>query len=411
MAQRVRLRRGFQFRLRRSGFSCRRGNFARESFVVAHAIQTGLRVASAGDEIHRAILAEFEVGQIERLAFEEHLGFGGEARAVRLQMHGKNPAVRPVHRKERLLVFFWEIAFRAEFHTRRRTEADVHRRGQAVRIIIWPFPRARAPAVFAAGHAMNDAGRPIPRRAPVPFHVAVECEYFPRRTEIKIIRVAKAAQHQFPFFSFRIRPQNVAARRDNSHRVAVRIPQARQQQVFLKIFVRRIGGQPFRQFGVVPVHDVNHAVRPGHDAVITMLAFPGKFFQEVNLVGLEPVIVIGVNQTIQPRAAGAVPVHIQAVVRPAHSHRLVQRHRNGLNFLHLSGAVERHPQQRLVIPLRRDNQPALGVNRHGNPRTFIRLRRAQELRFEARQQRQFFRRRGLVGAGDIRPGRSSVRRK
>ncbi len=84
---------------------------------VAHAIKAGLCTPATSDEIHRAVFAEIEIRQIERLAFDKHFVIRPVTCAVRNQMNGKYPAIRPVKRKERATIFRREIASGAEFDT------------------------------------------------------------------------------------------------------------------------------------------------------------------------------------------------------------------------------------------------------------------------------------------------------
>src|ERR1051325_401834 len=86
---------------------------------VAHAIQSRLGAASAGNEIHRSIGPEFDVGQIKRCAPQKRLHLAAIAGTVRSEMDGENAAVGPIARKERPAILLWKAASRAELHTRR----------------------------------------------------------------------------------------------------------------------------------------------------------------------------------------------------------------------------------------------------------------------------------------------------
>src|SRR5436305_3451961 len=119
-------------------------------------------------------------------------------------MDGKDSAIGPIKCEQSLSIFLREIALRSELNAGRRADADVNHGRQTVGVIFRPFGGTRAPAVLARGNTMNDSRRPIPRQAPVPFHVAVKAEDFPIRTEIEIISISKSSQKQLPFLSFGI---------------------------------------------------------------------------------------------------------------------------------------------------------------------------------------------------------------
>src|SRR5436309_6313374 len=111
-------------------------------------------------------------------------------------MNCDNAAVRPIHYVKRLLVFRRIFRAGAEFHACRRADPDVERGRQAVRIPVRPFGGAFAKTVIAAVDDVIDANGPIPRRAPVPFHVAVEAKPFAVWTEIDVVGVAETGGEQ-----------------------------------------------------------------------------------------------------------------------------------------------------------------------------------------------------------------------
>jgi hypothetical protein len=141
---------------------------------------------------------------------------------------------------------------------------------------------------------------------------------------------------------------------------------------------------------VVAVHHVNHSIRPGDDRVISMFAFPFELLQEMNFVRVKLIIAIRINQAIQPRAFRSMSVHVKTVMRVKHTHRLAQRRGNRLKVRDLSLTVQRDAQQRLLVILRRNNQSALGINRHGNPRPLLRFGRTQQFHFEPRRHNETF---------------------
>ena len=282
-------------------------------------------------------------------------------------MRCEDATVCPVERVKGFAILLREIAFRAELHAGGRAEADIIRRRQAVRVVLRPFPGAGTPAVFAANDTVNDPRRPIPRRAPIPFHVAIEGEDFALRVEIKIVTVAEAGENEFPLTALRVGAQDVAAGRENADRVAVRVPLARQQLVLLKIAMGRIRLNVRRNLRVVAIHHVDHPVRPGDDAVVAVLAFAGEFLQEGHFIGIETVVMILVHETVKPRAVRAVAVHVEAVVRVAKAHRLMHRRRDRLDPGDFALLGERDAEERLLVVLRRDDQAALGIGGHANP--------------------------------------------
>ena len=78
--------------------------------------------------------------------------------------------------------------------------------------------------------------------------------------------------------------------------------------------------------------------------MIAVLAFAANGLEEVNFVGVELVVVIGVNQPVQSRAVRPVAVDVKALVRIAHAHGLPDGCRNRCDLFHLARVIEGHAQ-------------------------------------------------------------------
>src|SRR6185503_6807182 len=114
-------------------------------------------------------------------------------------------------------ILLGEIRALAGLHAGGRADADVHRGRQAVRVFLRPFRAALAKALVAAADDVINARWPVPRRAPVPFHVTVETEQLAVLVEIDVVGVALAAGEQFgvaavPVEAHDVTPGRLAAR-------------------------------------------------------------------------------------------------------------------------------------------------------------------------------------------------------
>jgi len=74
---------------------------------------------------------------------------------------------------------------------------------------------------------MDNARRPIPRRAHVPLHVAVERVHIPFRIKGDIELIAEAAAKQLDLPSFGIGLDDVSTRSRDARRMTVGIPHPR----------------------------------------------------------------------------------------------------------------------------------------------------------------------------------------
>ena len=126
----------------------------------------------------------------------------------------------------------------AELNAGRRADADVDVRGQAVGIPDRPFGRAFAKPVIATADDVVDANRPIPRRAPVPFHVAVEAKQLAVRTEIDVVGIAETGGKQLDVPAVGVHARHETAGRFFAGAKAVSVFHARQHNVIGVIPVR-----------------------------------------------------------------------------------------------------------------------------------------------------------------------------
>ena len=96
-------------------------------------------------------------------------------------------------------------------------------------------------------------------------------------------------------------------------------------------------------------------------------AVPIPFAQQLDLV--VSVVAVGVAQTIEVIAFRAPAVHVEAVESVEQSHGAGDRQVDGFDLRDLSVLVQRDAQHRLIA-LRRDDEPALWIDGHRDPRTF-----------------------------------------
>jgi hypothetical protein len=125
--------------------------------------------------------------------------------------------------------------------------------------------------------------------------------------------------------------------------------------------------------------------------VATAVAVP--FAEQLDRVVL--VVAVRVANPIEVKHIGSTSIHIETVEGAEQAHRARDRNLEGLEFHDLPIVADAHAQHRLFA-LRRDNEPAFGVDGQGDPGTFIRLRVAQPFDFETFEDLQGFRRGGLA---------------
>src|SRR5439155_21344563 len=120
----------------------------------------------------------------------------------------------------------------------RRADADVHDGAHGVGVVVGPLAGAVAPAELGRADAVVDADRPVPRHAPVVFHVGVEAEQFAVGVEGDVVGVAESSEHQLPLLAVGIGAEDVAAGCHLAGGVAAGVGQAGKQEVFAVVPVR-----------------------------------------------------------------------------------------------------------------------------------------------------------------------------
>ena len=254
-------------------------------------------------------------------------------------MNGTHRAERPVADVESALIFGGELCAVAEGHANRRTGADVGQRRQAVGEAGGPLAGAAAPAEFAAAGGMVDTRRPVPGGAEIPFHVGVVDKHLAVGIEGEVVGIAIATGPHLPRLSLRIGAHDIAARREDSHGMAVGVPQPRDEQIFVPV-----GGQPAgslrgqfhaalggahaaerlrfgdvfhlkRHLRVVAADDEQlRAIGGKLDVVWPMLAAPFEFAEFLDAI--ERVIAVGVAHAIEAAARPAVADDIERIKGP-----------------------------------------------------------------------------------------------
>ena len=185
--------------------------------------------------------------------------------------------------------------------------------------------------------------------------------------------------------------------------MAVGVPLAWQKKIFLVIFVRRCRSELFWYLGMISVHHINHFVRTERQRVIAVFPFPFDALQKMNLVRLKAAVVVGIDQPVKASALGPVAADIKTLVSVEKAHRGVHRRLNFFNRFDLARSIQRDSEQRLVVVLRGNDQSALWVCRHANPRSFPELRGVKQLNFEPGQNRQRLGGRCLGGLQHVSP--------
>ena len=378
---------------------------------ITHPIKPRLRPPSADGEIHRAVLAEFEIGDGQPFSRNENLHVFArvwliliEARGHRIfrsvtptcraQIDGEDAAISPVHDVERVFVSIWEVALRAELHARRRAAADVHDRAERVGVVVGPFRRALAEAELRARDDVQDARVAIPRQAHVPLHVAVVGEKLAVGVEVEVVSVAETGGEQLPLFAIGIGAQDVAVGRlELVEKGGHRVFDPGEQVVLGEVPVGRFRGEALDGWRGVAVGDVEHFVRADDHAVRAVLAAAtGHFFEQLRLV--EIAVAIRVAQAVDGLPVRPLPAHVKAVEGPQHAHRRADVELDPVLLRDLSAVVEREAQDAAVgrLVLRRNVEPAFVVHRHRNPRALARRGGFQQLDFETRRDFQLLRR-------------------
>ena len=256
---------------------------------------------------------------------------------------------------------------------------------------------------------MADAGRPVPGRSHIPFHVRIIGEELTVFVKGNIKRITETRADQLPVFPFRVSPGDPSARWRLVVAKAIRVRQERQQVIILPgsrqpVIIHR------GQIGKITGHHVKRLfVGRQYNTVRSMLARAFQPLQQRDLVKL--VVTIGILKAVNAawpgkriRFALVVYGNIQAVkgvqqpMRQAHFYLCrgsVTWHVD-LQLLHLdlcggsvsAGRGNGNPVQ-VAILVTRDN-PALVVEGHSHPRTLFMISwRVQALRMKVRRYFQF----------------------
>src|SRR5690606_19449262 len=118
---------------------------------------------------------------------------------------------------------------------RRRAGTGLDEWWQGIGVIGWPLSGAAAPSELAAADRMHDARGPIPGRPHVPFHVSVIGEKLTLSIEIHVVGIAMADADDFPGFAVGIGLGDPATGRHHAPGMAVGVPLAWQEEVFVPV--------------------------------------------------------------------------------------------------------------------------------------------------------------------------------
>ena len=266
----------------------------RDGILGAHAVDRARQVAAADAEVHRAI-HHHRIGERQRTTREERLDAQLRRRRV-LRVVGRpagpHRAVGPVEEEHALVPRRGELQALRREHAGRRRGADIDRGGHRVGAPRGPLAAARAPAVVDAAREFAHTRRAVPREAHVPLHVAVVGERAADLVEREVVAVAEARGHEFPLRAFAIGAHDPSARRHHADGVAVRIPQAREDDVLLPdLGQARVLERLLRRRAVVAADDPDRAIGRKHDLVRPVLAAIARDRGEHLLVVVGAVVV------------------------------------------------------------------------------------------------------------------------
>src|SRR6266536_4397693 len=152
----------------------------------------------------------------------------------------------------------------------------------------------------------------------------------------------------------------------------------------------------------IAADEVKFPVRTGHNPMRTMLAAVAApfsdYFDRIILI-----VAVGVTEAIKGEAVFAFAVHVEAVEGTKQPHGAAHRQIDRLDFFDLTGFRNGDANHPRVGFLRGDNKTALVVHREADPGTFARFRGSDPFNFEAGQDGDFFRGRGLWPNKNITP--------
>ena len=171
---------------------------------------------------------------------------------------------------------------------------------------------------------MDKARRSVPRRADVPFHIAVIGEEFAVRIECQVIVITKSAGKDRDCTGCWINAQHGAAGCNNPHRVSTRIPHALADEVFTPWATCAVT-DAFRNRCVISKSHIQRAVRTLDDAVCAMFAAVIFPMQHLRLL-LVCAVAIGIRQPPQPGLrTGGGRIHPQVIAGEAQALRTFRR--------------------------------------------------------------------------------------
>lgn len=247
---------------------------------VGDAEEISLRVTPAAREVQSPVISDDHIGQIQRhlvghavqrFGRDEVFEAGLVGAAVRTQMNGKQPAVRPVHRVKCFLIFRGKLRAVSKHQTGRAAKSDILNRRESVLVISRQLPAAAAVTKIAAVYGMIESCWAVPGQSPVPFHIAVEADDFSVGVESKVIGIALAGGKSHRVLSIKIHPMNGAAGRQFArHETAFT---SRNSAVVGKVAHGRIGRRVNRLRDLIADDDVEMLLIGGkNDGMSTMIA-------------------------------------------------------------------------------------------------------------------------------------------
>ena len=235
---------------------------------VADAIERSLSATTADGHIHMAILrADDGIGHGEGLAGGEDFLASLPSAALWYEVNGVERGVSPIAGEERMLIGGGEFSACAHRATRRAAWADVDQRRLHIEFGDRVIAGARAPAELASRRAEVDAGRAIPRRPHVPFHIRVVRENIAVWGDCAVIRIAETGRHANPVFPVFIHAGNPASDGLDANGVAIGVLEFLQQIVFVVMFGGGSDNFVVGKFRVVTAEDQDGAVAVENELV------------------------------------------------------------------------------------------------------------------------------------------------
>ena len=229
--------------------------------MVSDAIECGLTAAATDGHVHVAVLrADHRVGDGERLAGGEDFFAGLPAAAFGREVNRVERGEGPVTREERALIGSGELGAGAHGGAGRAARTDVDECGLHVERGEGVVAGTGAPAELAARSAEVDAGRAIPRRAHVPFHVGVVGEDIAVGSDGAVVRIAEASGHADPILAILIHARDPTADGLDAGGMTVGVFVFLQEVVLVIALHRRAGLLVVGQLGMVTADHEDRAI-------------------------------------------------------------------------------------------------------------------------------------------------------